>query len=743
MLTVCLMDPAAGEQVGQLILNRPMERTFDRTRLLGTNLALWHEPGDLQDPEIKSRLKALQPAFLRIPGGSWSDEIYWNGNGDRQGNTFDLSRRRGNQWEVDYSAYAPGFRLAGTDGSLSDFHGYVDVKTLHELVQEEGAHAVVTVNAGTGTPEMAAEWVRWANLKEKYGVRYWEIGNELEGAWEMGHFLPDGSKMTGAIYAERFLAFARAMKAVDPTIKIGGPTASNLQAVFLEDFLRIAGSEVDFVSVHTYPVGKGHGDPEAFFSALDQLDAAMECYRNLFRKYQPERADQLEVAITEWNSKVFEDRDTAELLNGLWTAAFVGEMFRHGVSFATQWDLLTRTKEGGHGMFARSGDAWLPASQYWGMHLWSKYMGDQWVDAGMQGAPHLKSYVTRSEDRIHIMVINPSLEASATLQLRSDHIAFKLSGRAVTLSHENYFWDPFSHQPLRSRAPRIEPYVLQNGRLTVPPYCVRVFEFPFKDSLSTADPARQVAAPSAKILLPEDHPADLPMEGWVLVEGARISGEIPVQVSGPVEETVFRVDVREGAGRFFLRPTGPGEIIVRAAGMERSVRIQPVQSREEIVWDFEAPLPDWKMQSDFVLAADNQVRPNQQVASVTLDAVKPDKGRDMILEVTSLPESLPLGRINGLRLDLRVGKGLVSADPDTRVQVVLQSHADHWMVLGSVPLTELEGKWTTLRFPLRDPADTRLVASTYALRLQLMQKKSQKSPVSATLYLDNLGLIFR
>ena len=42
-------------------------------------------------------------------------------------------------------------------------------------------------NAGCGRPIDAAEWVKWANKKMGYNVRYWEIGNELGGSWEAGH----------------------------------------------------------------------------------------------------------------------------------------------------------------------------------------------------------------------------------------------------------------------------------------------------------------------------------------------------------------------------------------------------------------------------------------------------------------------------------------------------------------------------------------------------------------------------
>jgi len=51
---------------------------------------------------------------------------------------------------------------------------------------------------GTGTPEEAAGWVRFANILKGYGVKYWSGGNENYGnghygaSWEVDNH-PDKS----------------------------------------------------------------------------------------------------------------------------------------------------------------------------------------------------------------------------------------------------------------------------------------------------------------------------------------------------------------------------------------------------------------------------------------------------------------------------------------------------------------------------------------------------------------------
>ena len=81
---------------------------------------------------------------------------------------------------------------------------------------------------GTGTLDEAQAWVEycngtrnthWANLRRKHGreepyrVRYWGLGNELDGPWQLGH-------KNAEEYSKFALEAAKAMRAVDPDIKL-------------------------------------------------------------------------------------------------------------------------------------------------------------------------------------------------------------------------------------------------------------------------------------------------------------------------------------------------------------------------------------------------------------------------------------------------------------------------------------------------------------------------------------------
>jgi len=725
----------------------------DRHRFLGTNIGLWHEARQLFATDLQYYMRELGPAYLRIPGGSWSDEYYWNGNGVWDGNKFDYSKLKNGYWQIDYSGYAPGFRVEGAAHTPSSdaFHGNVDVLALHEFVKDKGARAVVTVNFGSGTPQLAAEWVRWANLKKGYGVKYWEIGNELEGGWELGHFLPDGSELTGEKYARRFIEFARAMKAVDPAIKVGGPAAANYNGGFMRELLRDAGDYVDFVSFHTYPVQKQLGSERQVFARAESLAEAVERFRGWIEEYCPARTNEIELAITEWNSKVVEDRDSADLINGLWSAIFVGEMFRCGISFATQWDLLTVTEEGGHGLFQFDMRC-IPKSQYWGMYLWSRFMGDELVWSRLHDVQDAYAAVTRSADGLQIMIVNKSREHDIAVKPAAD-CELGREGMTAVLSQREYTWNYIKHVPMWSHAPEAEPFVLNpDMMLRVEPFSARVFELPFKGHKLAAKTKDETKRLRLRLMMPQSSAVDTPAEVWVLVGEGGKSVEPPadyatITITGPAKSDRDRVRISESAGRFFIKPTDVGEVNVHVSAGEfsadKTLRITAVQEHPEIYWHFENRVEEWGASSTYKPVADDRVRPNQQVAAVKLEGAVPAPQKDTLLLLDKMPPKLRRKHIGGVVFDVSVSPDFSCDDDGVAVNVIIQSEIDHWIPLGSVKLQPLKGKWKTVTMRLPDPKYLKAMGRTYAVRFQLFENGAQHQPVNGTVYLDNVGFLMR
>lgn len=84
-------------------------RTIKKHWFLGTNIAIWNQPSTFRDPEVHKYFQDAGIGLIRIPGGSASDQYFWNGNGVLNGNHVDRSKYRDGTWKIDYSKWTPGF----------------------------------------------------------------------------------------------------------------------------------------------------------------------------------------------------------------------------------------------------------------------------------------------------------------------------------------------------------------------------------------------------------------------------------------------------------------------------------------------------------------------------------------------------------------------------------------------------------------------------------------------------------
>jgi hypothetical protein len=731
-------------------------RPLDRHRLLGTNVALWNPPALFTHPDLAARLADWRPAQIRLPGGSWSNEFYWNGHGVRlPDGTLDSSKRGADgRWSVDYSDYAPGFRVAGDARHAAAYQGETHVLVQHEFIHRAGAEPFVTVNFGSGDARMAAEWARFAKARG-FDARYWEVGNELNGEWEMGHRLPDGTRITGRLYAERYKEYAAAIKAADPAARVGGPASSDLSAAFVEDLLAVAGDQVDFVSVHAYPVGVQLTEADEKFAALDQLAPAIDRVKALIRQHQPARADQIELGVTEWNIKVHEDRDTGDILGGLWSAAWIGEMFLEGVHFAHQWDLFTTKQKGGHGVFQTVDERLQPKAAYWANFLWSRFMADRLVSAQIvsPGSPTLRTYATVSDKALHILVINGSERpvSALPLSIRSSR-ALSAEARLHLFSRATYFWDPHAHRPVWSLPPRTSAFAARQGMtVDLPASSAAVIELPWsgREASPLPPPARETT-PALRLVLPATAPADLPVEGWVLAvdsaTGLPWRGALPpvsLSLEGPAAVDLATLPLAQSVARFQLSPREAGPLRLRAtagpARTEHLLSLEAVAFRDLVIHSFENPVADWRARSHFTLRSDPGARPNQSVAEAVLENALPAKNADDLFHFEPLPAGLPLRDVSGLIAQLRASPDLSCDDPDARVNIVLQSTADYWISLGSVSLVELKSGWKPFRFTITEPRLLAAMANLFAIRFQLVSRH----PVTGSIQLDDLGFVLR
>ena len=193
--------------------------------------------------------KELKISVLRAFGGCYSDVYHWK---DAIGPRESRKKVKNLQW----SRFPYNFFLhAGPD--IGNQFGTDEFCHFCEAINAE---PYLNVNYSTGTPKEAAQWVEYCNgsvekeygaLRAKYGrekpynVKYWGIANEIWGPQEVGREkIPEN-------YAKRYMLFAKAMKAVDPSIKL--VAVGWWKSTWNRGVLTIIEPEfVDYLSIHRY-----------------------------------------------------------------------------------------------------------------------------------------------------------------------------------------------------------------------------------------------------------------------------------------------------------------------------------------------------------------------------------------------------------------------------------------------------------------------------------------------------------
>lgn len=180
-----------------------------------------------------------------------------------------------------------------------------------------GAEPLLAVNLGTGTPENAAALVEycnvasgthWSDLRREHGVatphdvKYWCLGNEMDGKWQIGH-------MTAHEYGLKAADAARQMRMVDRSVHLVACGSSGpAMPTYLEwdrEVLEQCYDDVDAISLHRYynNTSETNGDTSRFLALnldmerqIQEVAAACDYVRGL--RKSPKR---LSLSFDEWN----------------------------------------------------------------------------------------------------------------------------------------------------------------------------------------------------------------------------------------------------------------------------------------------------------------------------------------------------------------------------------------------------------------------------------------------------------
>src|SRR5712691_5786685 len=181
-----------------------------------------------------------------------------------------------------------------------------------------GAEPLLATNLGTGTAANAAALVeycnlekgtRWSDLRRQHGfekphqVKFWCLGNEMDGPWQIGH-------LAAREYGLKAADAARQMRAVDPSVQlIACGSSGPFMPTYLEwdrEVLEQCYDYVDGLSLHRYftnaPADTG-GDSSKFLAmnlSMEQQIAETLAVCDLVRGHK-RSAKQLWLSFDEWN----------------------------------------------------------------------------------------------------------------------------------------------------------------------------------------------------------------------------------------------------------------------------------------------------------------------------------------------------------------------------------------------------------------------------------------------------------
>jgi len=241
--------------------------------------------------DLMEALRDQSYTVIRYPGGNFLSGYNWlDGVGPKE----QRPRRRELAWQS----------LETNQFGTNEFI---------EFCRDIHAAPMLGVNMGTGTIQSASDLVeycnapvgtRWSDLRAMHGfvephnVRYWCVGNEMDGSWQIGH-------LDAASYGNKALEAAKMMKWQDPTIQTilcgssgeGMPTYPEWDRTALE----IAWEHMDYLSMHYYANNR-ENDTDSYLASAAVFERFVDTLEGTLRYVKAKQRSKHDVYLSwdEW-----------------------------------------------------------------------------------------------------------------------------------------------------------------------------------------------------------------------------------------------------------------------------------------------------------------------------------------------------------------------------------------------------------------------------------------------------------
>ncbi len=340
--------------------------------------------------DIIEAMRNIKVPILRWPGGCFVSSYHWkDAVGPERKPLFDKA------WRVEDP------NTFGTDEYI-------------KLCRKIGCEPYICTNAGTGTPEEMSDWVEYCNLEnegqyakwriangytEPHKVKYWSIGNENYGHWEIGAKSADE---WGRLVKES----AKMIKHVDATAELSAAAIADID--WNMNLLKHCGPYLDWISLHQYwdmmPETNNPATYEECMAFTKNISRAVDDVRGMLTALHLE--DRIKIAFDEWNLRSWhhpnvhtikqgidkdsyitprdknDDNSTYTMADAVFTACFLNAMNRNCdiVGMANFAPILNT-----RGCIYSHKDGIVLRSTYHVFDLYVNYLGDTVIDTWTPG----------------------------------------------------------------------------------------------------------------------------------------------------------------------------------------------------------------------------------------------------------------------------------------------------------------------------------------------------------------------
>ncbi|MGL6193841.1 MAG: alpha-L-arabinofuranosidase C-terminal domain-containing protein [Thermoguttaceae bacterium] len=413
-------------------------------------------------------LKELDAPLYRWPGGNFVSGYDWkDGIGDRD-------------------KRPPRKNPAWTGVEHNDF----GINEFLFFCKELGTEPYIAVNTGAGEVDNAVaelQYVngkadtKWGKLraehghKEPYGVKWWGIGNEMYGDWQIGH-------MPVTDYVKKHNTFVDTLRKEDPSIRVIGVGAvGNWDEVFLPG----AAEHLDELSEHFY-VQERANVVEHTQLVPREIKRIADAHHK-YRKEMPElKGKDIRIAMDEWNywygPHVFGELGTRYYMkDALGIAAGLNEFARQAdiykmANYAQTVNVIGCIKtDKKNAQFETTG---LVLALY--RHEFQPHPVHTEIETEYASPLDIQATVSKDGNILTISVVNP-LPREVDVQFMSQlegHFFPNTKGRMFVIADPENDPKGFNDPAKAQRIDVTEADVtLDNGKVTVKPYSVTLLKF--------------------------------------------------------------------------------------------------------------------------------------------------------------------------------------------------------------------------------------------------------------------------